>query len=346
MSIEPQRIIIRCPDDWHVHLRDGSLLRKVLPYTSSINSRAMVMPNLSSPITNINAAIAYRDRILSVLPINHVFTPLMTCYLTDTLNPNEIESGYHNNIFTAAKLYPANVTTNSNNGVTNINLIFNILERMQKIGMPILIHSEVTDSYVDIFDREARFIDTVLEPLRRQFSELKIVMEHISTKEAAEYITSGNEFLGATITPHHLMFNRNDMLVNGLHPHLYCSPVLKSNIHQKALHKLIASGNNRIFLGTDTAPHPRHLKETSCGQPGIFSAPISLLAYITVFNELNALQHFEKFCSENGPNFYGLPLNQGTLTIVRRSYQVKNTLANNTLVPFLAGKILEWCFDT
>lgn len=323
MIDQPQEIIIRRPDDWHVHLRDGDVLAAVLPYTSAINSRAIIMPNLLPPVSNIKTAIEYRDRILSLVPKGHTFTPLMTCYLTDSLSPNELEEGYRNGIFIAAKLYPAQSTTNSNHGVTDITLITKILERMQKIGMPILIHGEVVDLSVDIFDREARFIETILEPIRNSFPGLKVIMEHITTKEAAEYIASGNELLGATITPQHLMFNRNDMLVGGIRPHLYCLPVLKRNIHQNALRKLVASGHCRVFLGSDTAPHLRSFKETSCGCAGIFSAPNALVAYATIFEELNALNYFESFCSENGPNFYGLPLNSGTLRLIRKPWKVK-----------------------
>lgn len=345
MTAQPQQITIRRPDDWHIHLRDGAMLNAVLPYTSAMNGRAIVMPNLVPPVTRVEAAVAYRDRILAALPTDHAFTPLMTCYLTDSLDADELERGFRQGIFTAAKLYPAHATTNSRHGVTNIAFVAKVLERMQHIGMPMLVHGEVTDMHIDIFDREARFIETVLEPLRQQFPGLKVVMEHITTKEAADYVTAGNERLGATITPQHLMFNRNHMLVGGVRPHLYCLPILKRNIHQEALRKLVASGNRRVFLGTDTAPHLRHLKEASCGCAGIFNAPTSLPTYATVFEELDALEHFEAFCSENGPHFYGLPLNQGTVTLVREPWQVPESIAvadNDTLVPFLAGETLNW----
>lgn len=344
MTAQPQHITIRRPDDWHIHLRDGAMLNAVLPYTSAVNGRAIVMPNLVPPVISVAAAVAYRERIMAALPAEHAFTPLMTCYLTDSLDPDEIDRGFRDGTFTAAKLYPAHATTNSSHGVTNIAAIAKVLDRMQQIGMPMLVHGEVTDSHIDIFDREARFIETVLEPLRKQFPALKVVMEHITTKEAAEYLAAGNDLLGATITPQHLMFNRNHMLVGGVRPHLYCLPILKRNIHQEALRKLVASGNRRVFLGTDTAPHLRHLKEASCGCAGVFNAPTSLPAYATVFEELNALDHFEAFCSENGANFYGLPLNEGTLTLVRESWQVEESiaLADDTLVPFLAGETLNW----
>lgn len=344
MTAQPQQLTIRRPDDWHIHLRDDAMLKTVLPYTSAVNGRAIVMPNLVPPVTSVAAAVAYRDRILAALPAEHAFTPLMTCYLTDSLDPDEIEQGFSAGVFTAAKLYPAHATTNSSHGVTSIAAISSVLERMQKIGMPLLIHGEVTHADIDIFDREARFIETVMEPLRKQYPELKIVFEHITTQEAAQYVEAGNDKLGATITPQHLMFNRNHMLVGGVRPHLYCLPILKRNVHQEALRKVVASGHPRFFLGTDTAPHLRHLKEASCGCAGVFNAPTSLPAYATVFEELGALQHFEAFCSENGPRFYGLPLNEGSITLVREPWTVEEriSMGEHALVPFLAGETLNW----
>ncbi|QKJ86746.1 Dihydroorotase [Paramixta manurensis] len=344
MTARPQELIIRRPDDWHIHLRDDDMLQTVAPYTSAVCGRAIVMPNLVPPVTSVEAARAYRERILSAVPAEHDFQPLMTCYLTDSLDPNEVEKGFNEGVFTAAKLYPAHATTNSSHGVTNIAAIAHVLERMQKIGMPLLIHGEVTDAHIDIFDREARFIETVMTPLRQQFPELKVVFEHITTKEAAAYVQEGNRYIAATITPQHLMFNRNHMLVGGVRPHLYCLPILKRNVHQEALRQVIASGNPRFFLGTDTAPHLRHRKEASCGCAGVFNAPTALPAYATVFEEMNALQHFEAFCSENGPRFYGLPLNQGTLKLVRTPWTVEESIriGEETLVPFLAGETLNW----
>ena len=344
MTAQPQQLIIRRPDDWHIHLRDDEMLRAVLPFTSAVCGRAIVMPNLAPPVTSVEAAIAYRARILAALPEGHTFQPLMTCYLTDSLQADELEKGFQAGVFTAAKLYPAHATTNSSHGVTSIDTIAAVLDRMQRIGMPLLIHGEVTDAHIDIFDREARFIETVMEPLRQRYPALKVVFEHITTKEAAQYVEAGNELLGATITPQHLMFNRNHMLVGGVRPHLYCLPILKRNVHQEALRKAIASGNRRFFLGTDTAPHLRHRKEASCGCAGVFNAPTALPAYATVFEEMDALQHFEAFCSENGPNFYGLPLNEGTLRLVREPWTVTESIAadGDTLVPFLAGETLNW----
>lgn len=344
MTAQPQVLKIRRPDDWHVHLRDGDMLKTVVPYTSETYGRAIVMPNLAPPVTTVEAAIAYRQRILAAVPAGHDFTPLMTCYLTDSLDPNEVERGFREGVFTAAKLYPANATTNSSHGVTSIDAIMPVLERMQTLGMPLLVHGEVTHAEIDIFDREARFIETVMEPLRQRLPALKVVFEHITTKDAADYVREGNELLAATITPQHLMFNRNHMLVGGVRPHLYCLPILKRNVHQQALRELVASGFERAFLGTDSAPHARLRKEASCGCAGCFNAPTALASYATVFEEMNALAHFEAFCSLNGPRFYGLPVNEGYVELVREAEQVPESIAltDDTLSPFLAGERVNW----
>lgn len=344
MTVQPQVLKIRRPDDWHIHLRDGEMLQTVVPYTSEIYGRAIVMPNLAPPVTTVEAAIAYRQRILDAVPAGHDFTPLMTCYLTDTLDPNELERGFNEGVFTAAKLYPANATTNSSHGVTSTDAIMPVLERMEKLGMPLLVHGEVTHAEIDIFDREARFIETVMEPLRQRLPGLKVVFEHITTKDAAEYVRDGNELLAATITPQHLMFNRNHMLVGGIRPHLYCLPILKRNVHQQALRELVASGFSRAFLGTDSAPHARHRKEASCGCAGCFNAPTALASYAQVFEEMNALEHFEAFCSLNGPQFYGLPVNEGVVELERKTTQVCESIAlpDDTLIPFLAGETVAW----
>ncbi|EEQ11965.1 Dihydroorotase, homodimeric type [Yersinia mollaretii ATCC 43969] len=344
MTAQPQTLKIRRPDDWHIHLRDDEMLSTVLPYTSEVFARAIVMPNLAPPITTVASAIAYRDRILAAVPTGHKFTPLMTCYLTDTLDINELTTGFEQGVFTAAKLYPANATTNSNHGVSDIPAIYPLFEQMQKIGMPLLIHGEVTDAAVDIFDREARFIDQIMEPIRRKFPELKIVFEHITTKDAADYVLAGNRFLGATITPQHLMFNRNHMLVGGIRPHLFCLPILKRSTHQEALRQVIASGSDRFFLGTDSAPHAKHRKESSCGCAGVFNAPSALPAYTTVFEEMNALQHLEAFCSLNGPRFYNLPVNDDFVELVRIPSQQPEeiSLGSESIVPYLAGQSLNW----
>lgn len=344
MTAQSQVIKIRRPDDWHVHLRDGDMLKTVVPYTSELYARAIVMPNLVLPITTVEAAKAYRQRILDAVPAGHNFTPLMTCYLTDSLDPDELERGFNEGVFTAAKLYPANATTNSSHGVTSTDAIMPVLERMEKLGMPLLIHGEVTHAEIDIFDREARFIESVMEPLRQRLQGLKVVFEHITTKDAAEYVRDGNELLAATITPQHLMFNRNHMLVGGVRPHLYCLPILKRNVHQQALRELVASGFSRAFLGTDSAPHSRHRKEASCGCAGCFNAPTALGSYATVFEEMNALQHFEAFCSVNGPRFYGLPVNEEFVELECTGEQVVESIAltDDTLIPFLAGETLRW----
>jgi len=344
MTAQPQVLKIRRPDDWHIHLRDGDMLKTVVPYTSEIYGRAIVMPNLVPPVTTVDAAIAYRQRILDAVPAGHDFTPLMTWYLTDSLDPDEVELGCNEGVFTAAKLYPANATTNSSHGVTSIDAIMPVLERMQKLGMPLLVHGEVTHAEIDIFDREARFIETVMEPLRQRLTALKVVFEHITTKDAAEYVRDGNELIAATITPQHLMFNRNHMLVGGVRPHLYCLPILKRNVHQQALRELVASGFSRAFLGTDSAPHARHRKEASCGCAGCFNAPTALASYATVFEEMDALEHFEAFCSLNGPRFYGLPVNDTFIELERKASQVEASIAltDDTLIPFLAGETVNW----
>ncbi|WP_312737900.1 dihydroorotase [Atlantibacter hermannii] len=344
MTVSPQVLTIRRPDDWHVHLRDGEMLNIVVPYTSETYARAIVMPNLAPPVTTVEAARAYRQRILDAVPAGHVFEPLMTCYLTDTLDASELERGFNEGVFTAAKLYPANATTNSSHGVTHIDAIMPVLERMEKIGMPLLVHGEVTHAEIDIFDREARFIDSVMEPLRQRLPGLKVVFEHITTRDAAQYVREGNSLLAATITPQHLMFNRNHMLVGGVRPHLYCLPILKRSVHQQALRELVASGCERVFLGTDSAPHARHKKETSCGCAGCFNAPSALGAYATVFDEMDALAHFEAFCSLNGPRFYGLPVNEQHITLIKQDEAIVESIAlsDDTLIPFLAGETVRW----
>ncbi|WP_313072945.1 dihydroorotase [Atlantibacter hermannii] len=344
MTVSPQVLTIRRPDDWHVHLRDGEMLNIVVPYTSETYARAIVMPNLAPPVTTVEAARAYRQRILDAVPAGHVFEPLMTCYLTDTLDASELERGFNEGVFTAAKLYPANATTNSSHGVTHIDAIMPVLERMEKIGMPLLVHGEMTHAEIDIFDREARFIDSVMEPLRQRLPGLKVVFEHITTRDAAQYVRDGNSLLAATITPQHLMFNRNHMLVGGVRPHLYCLPILKRSVHQQALRELVASGCERVFLGTDSAPHARHKKETSCGCAGCFNAPSALGAYATVFEEMDALAHFEAFCSLNGPRFYGLPVNEQHITLIKQDEAIIESIAlsDDTLIPFLAGETVRW----
>ncbi len=340
------RITIRRPDDWHVHLRDGAVLQGVAAYTARQFARAIVMPNLAPPATTVDAVAAYRTRIMAALPQGSDFTPLMTCYLTDGIDPDEIARGYREGVFTAAKLYPAHATTGSAHGVTDIAHIRPALERMAQIGMPLLVHGEVTDHDVDIFDREAVFIDRTLAGLVRDLPELKVVFEHITTEEAAQFVTEAGANVAATITPQHLQINRNAMLVGGIRPHAYCLPVAKREKHRLALRKAATSGNPKFFLGTDTAPHARHLKEAACGCAGLFNAPYALESYVTVFDEEGALGTFEGFASEHGPRFYGLPLNEGTVTLERGAVEVPGEIdANGTaIVPFHAGETLGWRF--
>ncbi len=337
-------LTIRRPDDWHIHFRDDDMLKTVVPFTSQFFGRAIVMPNLVPPVTTIEAAIAYRERIMQAVPAGHQFTPLMTCYLTDTTDAVELIKGFNQGVFTACKLYPANATTNSSHGVSDITKIYPVLAAMEKAGMPLLIHGEVTASHIDIFDREALFIEQVMEPVRKQFPQLKIVFEHITTKEAAEYVLAANEYLAATLTPQHLMFNRNHMLVGGVRPHLFCLPILKRNIHQEALRKAVASGSERFFLGTDSAPHLKHRKEAACGCAGVFNAPTALAAYATVFEEMDALEHFEAFCSLNGPKFYNLPLNEGFIRLDKKPTISAASIpcCDDNLVPFLADEDIQW----
>jgi dihydroorotase len=344
MAVNVDTITLRRPDDWHVHLRDGAMLAAVVPYTVRQFARAIVMPNLVPPVTDVAAALAYRGRILAALPAGADFTPLMTCYLTDTTDPREVARGYEEKVFAAIKLYPAHATMNSASGVTDIDLVMPVLERMAALGMPLLIHGEVTDPDVDVFDREAVFIDRVLNPLRQRLPELRIVLEHITTAEAADYVKSGEPNLTATITAHHLVINRNAIFSGGIRPHLYCLPIAKREKHRQALRRAATSGNPRFFLGTDSAPHPVAAKETACGCAGIFTASCALETYAEVFEEEGALERFEAFAALNGPEFYRLPVNQARVTLRREPFAVPEVLGAgaNALVPFRAGEILRW----
>jgi dihydroorotase len=335
-----ETLTIRRPDDWHVHLRDGEMLERVAPFTARQFARAIVMPNLVPPITTVELARAYRDRIAAAAGPG--FTPLMTCYLTDEADPDEIARGFEEEVWVAAKLYPANATTNSAFGVTDIRNIRRALERMQQIGMVLCVHGEVTDPDVDVFDREAVFIERVLGPLIRDFPDLRVVFEHITTVDAAEFVRDSGPTLGATITPHHLVINRNAMFAGGLRPHAYCLPVAKREAHRIAVRKAATSGSPQFFLGTDSAPHARAAKESACGCAGIFNAPFALESYAAVFEEEGALDRLEAFASENGTRFYGLPLNEGTVTLERAESQVPEEIAG--VVPFHAGEVLRWRF--
>ena len=340
----PTSLTIRRPDDWHVHLRDGDMLSAVVPYTARSFARAIVMPNLKPPVTTVAAGRAYRERILAAVEPGLDFTPLMTCYLTDGMDPGEVERGFAEGVFTACKLYPAHATTNSAAGVTDVRHIHRVLEAMQRIGMPLLIHGEVTDHEVDIFDREAVFIERVLKGLIADFPALKVVFEHITTADAVAFVEASGPNIAATVTPHHLAINRNAMFEGGIRPHFYCLPIAKREPHRLALRRAATSGSTKFFLGTDSAPHPVGDKESSCGCAGIFNAPFALESYATVFEDEGALDRLEAFASENGPRFYGLPLNTGSVILERRPAPVPEMLhlASAEVVPFHAGEDLRW----
>jgi len=334
-----ERLTIRRPDDWHVHLRDGAMLRAVAGHTARQFARAIVMPNLTPAVTRAADAAAYRERIVAAAP---GFTPLMTCYLTDSTDADDVATGFAEGVFTAAKLYPAGATTNSASGVTDIANIRPVLERMAEIGMVLCVHGEVTDAAIDVFDREAVFIDRILAPLLRELPGLKVVFEHATTEEAVQFVERAGPSVAATITPQHLHINRNAMLVGGIRPHAYCLPVAKREKHRLALRKAATSGSPKFFLGTDSAPHRREDKESACGCAGIFNAPFALESYLAVFEAEGALDKFEGFASEHGPRFYGLPLNEGTVTLDKAPVEVPQEIAG--VVPFHAGQTLGWRF--
>ncbi|QCI25541.1 dihydroorotase [Buchnera aphidicola (Sitobion avenae)] len=348
MSEFVKKIKIKKPDDWHVHLRDNNILNKVIKYTGKFYKRAIIMPNLNNPITNCLKGISYRNRILNAMHVNYEFQPLMTCYLTRSTIPQELELGFSKKIFIAAKFYPDCSTTNSKTGIKKISDITSVLECMERIGMPLLIHGEEICQNIDIYDREAKFIEKTLDPLRNKFPKLKIVLEHITTKESIEYIKKSDfNYLSATITPHHLILNRNDMFSGGIQPYLYCLPILKKYTHQIALRKAISKGDKHFFLGSDTAPHFHKNKINIFGCAGIFNAPSSLLSYVEVFEEMNALKHLESFCSKNGPKFYNMPINKETITIVKKPCRIvkRINVGKDVIIPFLSGKTLRWSLD-
>jgi dihydroorotase len=313
------QITIRRPDDWHLHLRDGAMLRAVLPETARHFARAIVMPNLVPPVVTLADATAYHDRILAALPLGAAFEPLMTLYLTEGTDPADVARAQASGLVRAVKLYPAGATTNSASGVRDLAKVMPVLEKMAEIGLPLCTHGEVTDPTVDIFDREAVFIDTVLAPLRQRLPELRIVMEHITTEEGAAYAADGGENLAATITPHHLILNRNHILAGGIRPHYYCLPVAKREKHRLALRKAATSGSPRYFLGTDSAPHVDALKEQACGCAGCFTATNTLSLLAHVFEEEDAVDRLEGFTSRYGPAFYRLPVNEGTIRLEKRA---------------------------
>ncbi len=338
-------LTFRRPDDWHVHFRDGAVLAEVVPYTARQFGRAIVMPNLSTPVTTAALGAAYRERVAQAIPAGADFMPLMTCYLTDGTDAADLLAGYRDGVFTAAKLYPAHATTNASHGVTAIDRIYPVLEAMAEAGMPLLVHGEVTRGEVDIFDREKYFIDEVLLPVLRDIPGLRVVMEHITTEEGAEVVAAHPDRLGATITPQHLLYNRNAIFNGGLRPHMYCLPVLKREKHRLALRKAATSGRSNYFLGTDSAPHLRHLKEAACGCAGVFSAPVAVEAYLKVFAEEDALDRFEAFAALNGPAFYGLPPNATQVTYAEQPRPAPANVAVGTegeIVGLFEGGSLDW----
>ena len=324
-----QNLTIRRPDDWHVHFRDGEILKTVVPYTARQFGRAIVMPNLVPPVNKASEIKSYRDRILSALPQGVDFTPLMTAYLTEDTDVDDLAKGAADGLISGIKLYPLGATTNSDSGVKDLKNVTKILERMQKIGVPLLLHGEVTDPEVDIFDREALFIEEVLIGLRADFPELKIVFEHVTTKDAVDYVLSQESHLGCTVTAHHLMINRTDLFRGGIRPHLYCLPIAKREEHRQALRIAATSGDRRFFLGTDTAPHSLQNKETTCGCAGIFSAPTAIELYAQVFDEEGALEKLEAFASLNGPAFYELPLNNDTIRLSRETTEMPESVVTS-----------------
>ncbi|XP_059290166.1 dihydroorotase, mitochondrial isoform X1 [Lycium ferocissimum] len=334
------------PDDWHLHLRDGDVLNAVVPHSAQHFGRAIVMPNLKPPITTTAAAVAYREEILKSLPAHSDFNPLMTLYLTDTTSPLEIKLARESQVVFGVKLYPAGATTNSQDGVTDLfGKCLPVLQEMVEHNMPLLVHGEVTNPEVDMFDREKVFIETVLRPLVQKFPQLKVVMEHVTTKDAVKFVESCTEgSVAATVTPQHLVLNRNSLFQGGLQPHNFCLPVLKREIHRQALVSAVTSGSKRFFLGTDSAPHDRQRKECSCGCAGIYNAPVALSVYAKVFEKENALDKLEAFTSFNGPDFYGLPRNNSKIKLSKTPWKVPGSFsyASGDIVPMFAGEMLDW----
>ncbi len=341
---EITEITIDKPDDWHLHVRDGAVLANVVPMTARQFGRAIIMPNLKPPVTTVAAALEYRQRILAALPAGTAFEPLMTLYLTDNTTPVEIATAAANPHVHGVKLYPAGATTNSDFGVTSIEKVYETLAAMEEHGVPLLVHGEVTQGNVDVFDREARFIDAVLEPLVQRFPGLRMVFEHITTREAVHFVLACGEQVGATITPQHLLFNRNALFKGGINPHYYCLPVLKREIHREAIVHAATSGNKKFFLGTDSAPHAKQAKESACGCAGIFSAHAALELYALAFEQAGALDKLQAFASHHGADFYGLPRNTETVTLIKQPWEVpaEYPFGNQTIVPLLGGETIAW----
>lgn len=349
MSIQPhstgqQSISFTRPDDWHLHLRDGAAMQSVLPYTARCFARAIIMPNLDPPVVNTEQAAAYRERILAALPDGMSFEPLMTLYLTEMTSPGEIVRARDSSFIHAVKLYPAGATTHSAAGVTDISRCHATLAKMEVLDMPLLVHGEVVDPAIDIFDREKVFIDRILIPLTQRFPELRIVLEHITTREAIDFVAAASAKVAATITPHHLLLNRNALLAGGLRPHHYCLPILKREIHRQALIAAATSGSPKFFLGTDSAPHPIQHKETACGCAGIYSAHAAIEFYASVFAQAGRLDRLEAFASFHGADFYRLPRNQERITLIRQPWKIPERLefADSKLIPLGAGENLDW----
>ena len=337
-------LTITRPDDWHLHVRDGLVLPNVVPHTARCFARAIIMPNLKPPVTTVQQALAYRERILASVPTDSTFEPLMTLYLTDNTTPAEIRTAVENPHLHAVKYYPAGATTNADSGVTDISKTYAVLEVMEELGLPLLIHGEVTDPAVDIFDREAVFIETVLVPLLQRYPKLRVVLEHITTRHAVEFILTTPANIAATITAHHLLMNRNAMFQGGIRPHHYCLPVLKRESHRQTLVKAATSGNPKFFLGTDSAPHAKNAKESACGCAGMYTAHAAIEFYAEVFEQAGALNKLEGFSSFFGADFYGLPRNNDTITLRKQEWTVPPTLAfaDDTLIPLRAGETIEW----
>jgi len=341
-----QQITITRPDDWHLHLRDGDLMASVLPDTARQFARAIVMPNLRPPVTTTAQALAYRERILKALPADAKFEPLMTLYLTDITRAEEIRKAKASGVVHAVKLYPAGATTNSDAGVTDLRKTYAALEEMQRCGMPLLVHGEVTSPDIDIFDREAVFIERVMQPLLKDLPNLRVVFEHITTQDAAQFVTSAPDTIAATLTPQHLLYNRNAMLAGGIRPHYYCLPVLKRETHREALIKAATSGNKKFFLGTDSAPHAQHTKENACGCAGCYSAHSAIELYAEAFENAGALDKLEGFASFYGADYYSLPRNKNKVSLRKEEWQVPASVGfgEHQLVPLRAGEMMKWKF--
>ena len=339
-----QELTLLRPDDWHVHFRDGDVLRHTVPHTARVFRRAIAMPNLVPPVKTTEQALAYRERLLASAPAGSGFEPLIVLYLTDETSADEIRRAHRSGKVVAVKLYPAGATTNSAHGVTDLERVYPALEAMSEVGMPLLVHGEVTRAEIDVFDREQVFIDTILLPLCQRFPKLKVVLEHITTRDAVQFVSSAPANIASTVTVQHLLYNRNHLLVGGVRPHLYCLPVLKRNIHQQALLDFVKSGSAKVFLGTDSAPHARHTKEHACGCAGCFTAPAALELYAEVFASLDALDKLEAFASHHGPDFYGLPRNTQTIKLRKQPWVLDKELVfgEHHIIPLRAGDTLHW----